>query len=321
MMLLSRAHYALRSPLVTAHGAINNREALLVGAQDGAVIGWAEYSPLPGFGMRMDLDRVAAEISAGLITPTVEWAQADLAARTSGRWLAELFGASTVNPSIPVNATIGDLSAQETGQRCRQIAAEGYTAVKLKVAAGDVERDIGRVEAARTALGPTIELRLDANQGWNLGQAHLALSRLGQFGVAFVEEPTADTDDMAELSAHGVGLALDESLTSGSALELVAGSPASVVVLKPAVVGGPAAALELVGLAEAAGKRVVVTSFFDGPIGLSTACHLAATLDAHGPHGVGTAGQVDAAYPPELIAKDGKVTLPDAPGIGIEVAI
>lgn len=308
----------MRSPLVTAHGVIDSRDGLLVGSTRDGMTGWGEVSPLPGFGTETDLDWIEVSIAAGGNHPALEWAHADLEARLAGRRLAEILTPNPVGPIVAVNATIGDLPVEATVERCRQIVDEGYGAVKMKVGAGTVERDLERAEAARTTLGERIELRLDANQGWDIESAHRALDGLSQLGISYLEEPTSDASDIDQLSDYGIALALDESLTGDSVLELIATTAAAVVIIKPAVVGGPATTLELIGFAEAAGKRIIITSFFDGPVGLATAANIAATLPDHGPHGVATAALVMADYPAALMPEGGTVSLPGGPGIGID---
>ncbi|TIU90256.1 MAG: mandelate racemase/muconate lactonizing enzyme family protein, partial [Mesorhizobium sp.] len=49
--------------------------------------------------------------------------------------------------------------------------AEGYEWFKIKVGLPRLADDVARVGAAREAIGPDAHLVLDANQGWDLGEA------------------------------------------------------------------------------------------------------------------------------------------------------
>ena len=81
------------------------------------------------------------------------------------------------------------------------VAASGCRTAKVKVAErGQAEaQDIERVEAVREALGPGGAIRVDANGGWEVGQAARMLRRLAAFGLEYAEQPCATLDELAEL--------------------------------------------------------------------------------------------------------------------------
>src|SRR5918911_1262292 len=54
-------------------------------------------------------------------------------------------------------------------------ARDGFSCLKLKVGLGD---DHGRVAAVRAAVGPDVELRLDANGVWDVDEAVAAIETL-----------------------------------------------------------------------------------------------------------------------------------------------
>jgi D-galactarolactone cycloisomerase len=111
----------------------------------------------------------------------------DLIARRNGLSLAEELG-GTIRPlplyvsPIPLLAT-PDLTAKATATR-----AEGYGAVKLKIgrsAGGDAEH----VAAASEALPPGVDLMLDANCAFDLGQARQFVRDIDGLNVRWLEEP------------------------------------------------------------------------------------------------------------------------------------
>ncbi len=318
MIELVRVSYPMRIPISTAHGPITERHALLVGVTEDDTTGWTEVNPLPGFGLETDLDLVEAAIRSHDDHPALEAAQLDLAARKAGVSLAEHLAGAAIDPVVEVNATVGDLEPDATAKCCGELVADGFRAVKLKVAVGSIDRDVERVAAARQAVGPDVELRLDANQGWTYEQASAAIERLAEFDIAYLEEPTANSTDLARLASVGIALAVDETLTSlDRGLAVIADPFVNVVVLKPAVLGGGGPTLKLAREAIDAGKRVIVTSFFDGPIGLATATAVAAASGEPGPHGLGTASAVVAEFPSALVASEGHIHVAPGPGIGV----
>src|SRR5690606_2415138 len=72
-----------------------------------------------------------------------------------------------------------------------------------------------RIAAAREAIGPDARLVLDANQGWDLGEALRRCRAFEPFDVSWIEEPLApeDVDGHATLrSRTGIPIAVGESL-------------------------------------------------------------------------------------------------------------
>src|SRR3546814_446353 len=59
-------------------------------------------------------------------------------------------------------------SDREIAENVRKALGQGFTALKLKVGAGDHERDIRRARLVREIIGDEAALMFDANQQWNL---------------------------------------------------------------------------------------------------------------------------------------------------------
>jgi len=86
----------------------------------------------------------------------------------------------------------------------KEAVADGFTMIKLKVGA-DVDDDIRRMRLAREAVGPDIRIGTDANQRWGVAEAIEWMSRLAEFDVAWIEEPTSPDDILAHAAiARGV---------------------------------------------------------------------------------------------------------------------
>jgi L-fuconate dehydratase len=76
---------------------------------------------------------------------------------------------------------------------CRSAVGEGWSHVKLKVGA-NIDDDIRRCAIAREELGPSRYLMVDANQCWDVEAAISNVSRLAEFDLWWVEEPTIPDD-------------------------------------------------------------------------------------------------------------------------------
>ena len=71
--------------------------------------------------------------------------------------------------------------------------ADGFQQIKLKVGA-DVADDRRRLDLVRAAVGPSVEIAVDANQRWDVSSAIDWILELKEFDLAWVEEPTSPDD-------------------------------------------------------------------------------------------------------------------------------
>ncbi|MGQ9368399.1 enolase C-terminal domain-like protein [Azospirillum sp. ST 5-10] len=94
----------------------------------------------------------------------------------------------------------GGFTSYDDGRLARQLggwAADGLPAVKMKVGR-DPARDDQRVRVARDAIGPAVELFVDANGAHDAKTALARAERYARFGVSWFEEPVS-SDDLAGL--------------------------------------------------------------------------------------------------------------------------
>ena len=267
------------------------------------------------------------EAFAGLIAVpearvAVAGAMADLAAQRVGQPLASWLTAGTgrqERETVTVHASLGSGPARTIAQDAIRATDAGFRALKLKVGAMAPGDDIARVVAVRAAVGPGVELRLDANGAWDLPTALDTLEAVAAADISFCEEPVAGIGPLAEVGARSaVPVAIDESARSPTdvAAALDTGS-IGVVVLKPQALGGPDIALELAALVGRAGGTAVVTSMIDGAVGVAQAAHVAAVIGRETAHGLATSSLLvdDVADPLPVV--DGRVSLRPTPGLGV----
>jgi L-fuconate dehydratase len=84
-------------------------------------------------------------------------------------------------------------SDEKLTRLAKQAIAEGFTQIKLKVGA-DLQDDVRRFRAARSAVGGELRIAIDANQRWNVGEAIDWVKALGEFEPYWIEEPTSPDD-------------------------------------------------------------------------------------------------------------------------------
>lgn len=220
--------------------------------------GWAEWSPFE------DYDPVE----------TVPWLHAAREAATQG-WPAPR------RSEVPVNCTVPAVDPQTAH---RIASRSGCRTAKVKVAEPGQRPsdDVARVAAVRAALGPGGKIRIDANGGWQAGEAVAAVSDLAAFDLEYVEQPCATVEELASVrgelarSHHPVPVAADESIRRATDPYRVAElEAADIAVLKVQPLGGVRRCL---AIAEDIGLPVVVSSAVETSVGIRAGLALAVAL-------------------------------------------
>ncbi|EAU63458.1 chloromuconate cycloisomerase [Stigmatella aurantiaca DW4/3-1] len=127
---------------------------------------------------------------------------------------------------VLVNALLTAEEPQELAEEARKAVAEGYKTLKLKVAGRPLDEDEARVRAVRQAVGPDVNIRLDANGGWTETEAVHAVDRLGWYGLELCEQPVPPQELRAlwRLQRRApFPLAADEALASPEAIPVLLG--------------------------------------------------------------------------------------------------
>lgn len=165
---------------------------------------------------------------------------------------------------------------EEVARIATTLVAEGYTAIKLKVArrANPVE-DADVVQEVRKKVGPHIELRVDANRSWTYEKAIQFGSLVKNCDLQYIEEPVQDEDDIIRYCEEsGLPVALDESIESceeNPLNTLVKYSHPGIValVIKPTVIGGFEKAAHIARWAQMHEKMAVISAAFESGLSLS----------------------------------------------------
>jgi len=130
----------------------------------------------------------------------------DLNSRASKLPLYKYLGAA-VDGAVPAYASGGYYLAGKTpkklGQEMAGYAKAGFRAVKMKVGRLPPKEEEARVRAARDAIGPDVELMLDANNAWrDLPTAMRYMERFELYDPYWIEEPffPDDIDNHARLA-------------------------------------------------------------------------------------------------------------------------
>jgi glucarate dehydratase len=205
-------------------------------------------------------------------------------------------------------------------QACMFVERYGFTSLKLKGGVFPPEQEIAAIEALRIAL-PDHPLRLDPNANWSVATSHRVAGRLAGM-LEYLEDPTAGIAGMADVAAG-----TDLPLATNMCVTAFADIPAAVAQRAVRVVladhhfwGGLRASLRLAGICQTFGLGLSMHSNTHLGISLAAMTHLAAATpnltyacDTH------SIWQIEDVIADDLTIRDGAVTVPDGPGLGVEL--
>ena len=311
---LYRYDLALSEPVKLKAATLHRREGALIRltADDGSV-GWGEAAPLPNFSPENVEDTIEQlravapgfvrhEMSVNLKTdgnpfskladlpPSarfgLEVALLNLQAAYRAQALPDLLTDSP-EETVYTNGLLS-VSTEKVLVEAYSMAEEGYRAVKLKVGRRKVWEDVGLVRRVGELLGRGVSLRLDANRAWGFDEALEFADGISGTQIEYVEEALAAPGRLAELAREwGLPVALDESLIGMEPEDLEQHAYAGTVVLKPTLLGGVWRVLGLAEAAKALGMTPVLSSSYEGGVGIGALVALAASV-GEGPAGLDT---------------------------------
>ena len=197
------------------------------------------------------------------------------------------------------------------------------TAVKIKI--GDpnagISEDMKRIEAARNAIGPNIDLLVDANCAFDLNTAIEYAKEMENYNVYWFEEPLAIHDFKAHKTLNAstsLMIAAGENYYTLADFEtLIENNGASMLNVDATICPGYDVALKVAKLAEKKGLKIAPHGCQELQLPLVAAVSNGELLEYYPP-------EVDELrkelfYPKLILDSDGYVTVPDTPGIGFDL--
>lgn len=264
----------------------------------------------------------------------VDFAFYDLTGKKLGVPVTTLLG-GRLRDSVAVTHSIGLLPDGEAVQEVRQVVSEGIRTIKIKVG-GDPRRDIRIVRAIREAVGPDINLCIDANEGYRTpGEAIQTVQQLEDCRLLYVEQPVMGIERLAQVArAVNPPVMADESAWNAhDALQIIEQRAAQIISIYTTKAGGLYKAMAVSAVCEAAGIICNVNGSIETGVGNLANVHLAAAAPAvvlsnvipvsvpagHADGRIGGIYYTDDLLVEPMAYEDGAIRVPTGPGFGLDV--
>jgi O-succinylbenzoate synthase len=338
----------LVAPFETSFGVEEEREALIVALRGGGLTGWGEVVASHSPGYSAETARTEWHILHDFIIPEVidkEFADVeslesayrsvrghpmakagiqaalhDVLAKAKGVSLQKMLGGK--GKTVKVGVSVGlQPTTDALVERVGKYLEEGYRRIKIKIKPG---RDVQDAKAVRAAY-PNILLQVDANSAYTLDDAG-TIKQMDDLNLLLIEQPLSEDDifDHAKLQPQlKTPICLDESILSARharwAHELGA---CKIINIKAGRVGGLREALRIHDYCAEAGIPVWCGGMLETGIGRAANLALASLPNFKLPGDISATSRYwkeDIIEQSFELNKDGTITVPSGPGIGVTV--
>jgi len=204
----------------------------------------------------------------------------DIAAKAANKPLYAFLGGQ--QKPIESDLTIGIGTPNDMARQAIEFKEKGVTMIKVKLGK-EPKIDIERIQKIRAAIGDTIKLRIDANQGWSPQDALPVLQGLAPFNIEFCEQPMHKYYDdylPALCLASPIPIMADESVfTHHDARKLIANKACHLINIKFSKSGGIQEAIKIQAIGAENNMACMMGGMLESRLALSAKMHFAMAHD------------------------------------------
>ena len=256
---------------------------------------------------------------AGLVTRAVsaiDVALWDIRGKALGMPVWKLLGAgSGVLPTYASGYLWRHFDLDELATAATALVAKGFRAMKLRMGGEEtVKAELARLRTVREAVGDSIVLMVDVNQGWDVNRAITAGREMAEHGLYWLEDPT-HFQDHAGLAR--IADALDTPIAAGEYAygiepfrHMLEARSIDIVMVDLLRAGGITQWMKIAHMAEAY-NLPVVTHLAPEILGHALAAAPNGLYVEHMPWAFPLFEEVPA------VNASGQLVMPDAPGLGL----
>jgi L-alanine-DL-glutamate epimerase-like enolase superfamily enzyme len=340
----------LTEPFVTSLGSLDHAPNVIVVIRTGTGInGFGECSPyMPINGESIDTCFVVAQYLGKVLIGKDPCSIPECSAlmdrviygnsSIKSAFDIALYDISSQNAELPLYAYLGGnrnktlitdytVSIGETPKMVNdaiRIKERGFQVIKVKLGEAK-EKDVERIRLIREAVGNSIPIRIDANQGWDTKEAIETLNALEPYNIQHCEEPIPRWNymELPEVRRQSpIPIMADESCCDHhDAKRLVDLDACDLFNIKLGKSSGILNAQKIVGIAETAGIKLQIGGFLESRLGFTASAHLALTSDniIHCDFDTPLMFVEDPVVGGISYDSKGIITVPDLPGLGATI--
>jgi L-alanine-DL-glutamate epimerase-like enolase superfamily enzyme len=247
----------------------------------------------------------------------------DLAAQHAGLPLYQYLKGN--KRSLETDLTIGIDEPEVMAAVALEFKNKGVRIIKVKLGK-DGKTDLLRMQMIRAAVGASVRLRIDANQGWDFETAKDLLVKISAFDIEFCEQPMRQWNDihLPELrKISPIKIMADESVFNHhDALRLILAGACDYINIKFAKSGGIAEAIRINEICSVHHIPCMIGGMLESRLALTAFAHFALSQHNIQFYDMDTALLGHLADPVTGGARYNGYFLdvPDTPGIGADIS-
>jgi D-galactarolactone cycloisomerase len=338
--------FTMNGPYTKFSGKLwNHLEILLVKIEtDNGLIGWGEafgHAAIPSTKAAIDtiiaplmIGRDASDINGitrSILHAThllgrngsfvfgfsgIEIALWDLAGKNTGQPIWRLLGGSQKSTLPAYASLLCYTDPARVAENVKKAIAQGYKYIKLH----EVTRD-ATLAALAVCHGSTAKIMLDVNCAWSPVDALDQATSMENDGLYWLEEPVwppEDVDGLARVRQRGIPIAAGENVAGVFGFKSLIKAHA-IDIAQPSVtkIGGIGETVNVIKLAQTHGIGVQLHCPYFGP-GLLASYHIAAAMIENPLIEILWIDMEANPFDPWMKVIDGKVNIPNAPGLGVD---